>query len=339
MSDDMNATESTTAPPEATEPSEHGEVGEAFAEYMAEMESVPAPASEPSPEPAKDGKGFPFTIVRHVAQIVVLLLFLVPLFAAGWSLFGGTVGDDNAMRTPGDFPFYGTLSSSSLFGVNLLDPFAALQVLVAGKTFTLDMLLGLLPLLVVYGLIRSRVFCGWVCPVNLLLEVVDWLRKKLHIKVEERVLPRHVKVYVAAGVLVLSLLLGFPVFEALSPISFINKGLVLGSMAGGLTLLAIILVELFWGHRAWCRSICPLGGFYEVVGKVGLVNVRIDHDKCIGCNRCKRACLCDPEILDDVVAGNDTMVRAGDCMLCGKCVEVCPVAALSIKPGRVKQSE
>lgn len=287
----------------------------------------------------KKSKGFPFSIVRHVVQVCVLLLFLVPVIAAGWSLFGGTVGSQDAIMTPGDLPFYGTLSSSTLFGITLIDPFAALQAAFAGKTFGLDWLLGLLPVLVVYALIRGRVFCGWMCPVNLLLEVVDWLRVKLHIKVQERVLPRHVKVYVAAAVLVLSAILSFPVFEALSPISFINKGLVLGSMAGGLTLLAIVLVELFWGHRVWCRSICPLGGFYEVVGKVGLVNVHIDHEACIGCNKCKRACLCDSEILDAVVAGEDTMVRAGDCMLCGKCVEACPTQALSIKPGRTSKPE
>ena len=288
-----------------------------------------------SEEKSKSKGGFPFTIVRRIVQVVVFLLFLVPVLVAGWGLFGGMVGGDNAIATPaGSFPFYGTLSSSELFGIELLDPFAALQTIVAAKALSLDLLIALLPPLVVYGLVRGRVFCGWVCPVNLLLEIVDWLREKLHIKVEERVLPRHVKVYVAAGVLVLSAILSFPVFEALSPLSFLNKGLVLGSVVGGVTLLAIVLVELFWGHRVWCRSICPLGGFYEVVGKVGLVNVRIDHDACIGCNKCKRACLCDPEILDAPVAGEDTIVRAGDCMLCGKCIEACPAQALSIKLGR-----
>lgn len=283
----------------------------------------------------KKAKGFPFTVVRHVVQILILMLFLIAPIVAGWGLFGGMVGGDNAIATPAQsFPLYGTLSSSTIFGITLIDPFAALQTVVAAKAFDPAWLVGLLPLLVVYGLIRGRVFCGWVCPVNLVCEIVDWLRKKLHLQVQEMPIPRHVKVYMALGVLVLSAVLSFPVFEALSPISFINKGLVLGSLAGGLTLLAIIIAELFWGHRVWCRSICPLGGFYEVVGKIGLVNVHIDHDACIGCNKCKKACLCDPQILDAAVAGEDAIVRAGDCMLCGKCVEACPTASLAIKPGR-----
>lgn len=290
---------------------------------------------EKKDQKAQTGKGFPFTVVRRIVQVLVLLLFLVPVLVAGWGLFGGMVGGDDVIATPAEsFPFYGTLSSSTLFGITLLDPFAVLQTIAASKAFDPAWLLGLLPLLILYGLIRGRVFCGWVCPVNLLLEFVDWLRSKLNIKVEEHVLPRHVKAWVALGVLVLSALLSFPVFEALSPIGFINKGLVFGSLAGGLTLAAILLVELFWGHRVWCRAICPLGGFYEVVGKVGLVNVKIDHDTCIGCNKCKRACLCDPEILDAPVAGEDVIVRAGDCMLCGKCIEACPVHALSITAGR-----
>jgi ferredoxin-type protein NapH len=97
------------------------------------------------------------------------------------------------------------------------------------------------------------------------------------------------------------------------------------------------MVELFWGHRIWCRALCPLGGMYQVVGVVGLLSVKIDHDACIKCNKCKQACLCDPLILDAAVAGESDRVRSGDCMLCAKCVEACPSGALKISvaaPGR-----
>ncbi len=86
-------------------------------------------------------KSFPFTIVRHIVQVIVLAVFLAPVFLAGWNLFGGTVGGDNAMGTPADVFFYGSLSSSSIFGINLLDPFAFLQYVVASKSLALNALL------------------------------------------------------------------------------------------------------------------------------------------------------------------------------------------------------
>ena len=275
-----------------------------------------------------------WTIARRVVQIAVLLLFCVPPLVAGWNLFGGTVGDEFAQATPAELPFFGTLSSSSIAGVNLLDPFAVLQMAAASKTFVLDWLLFALPVLIVYGLVRGRAFCGWVCPVNLLLELVEFLRVKLRIEVRDRALPRRTKLWVALGVLALSALLSVPVFEALSPVSAINKFIVLGSTAGLVVLVAIVVLELFWGKRVWCRALCPLGGFYQALGKVGLVNVHIDHEVCIGCDACKKACLCDPSILDAPVAGEAAAVCAGDCMACGACIDACPTQALKMGVGR-----
>ena len=210
----------------------------------------------------------------------------------------------------------------------MLDPFGALEMICASKSFELGWLTAALPVLLVYGLIRGRVFCGWVCPVNLLLECVDWLRAKLGLKVAEHALPRHTKLWVALGILALSALSGTLVFEAFSPISAINKGIIFGSLTGALVLLAIVIAELFWAHRVWCRALCPLGGFYEALGTLGFVSVKMDADACTHCSACRGACICDPEILDGVLDEGEGRVIAGDCMLCGKCVSACPSDAL-----------
>ena len=96
------------------------------------------------------------------------------------------------------------------------------------------------------------------------------------IDVREMPVPRHAKLWIALAVLGLSALTGVPVFEAFSPISAVNKGILFGAVTGVWVLLAIVLTELFWGYRVWCRSLCPLGGFYEARGRFGQVNVKID---------------------------------------------------------------
>ncbi|WP_288323579.1 4Fe-4S binding protein [uncultured Eggerthella sp.] len=289
--------------------------------------------SEASPTSSR--RGFRWAWVRHAVQVLALALFAAPVLAAGWSLLGLSVGGEEPAATPAQLPFFGSLSSSSVAGVNVLDPFGMLQVAAASKTFEVDWLLAALPVLIVYGLIRGRAFCGWVCPVNLLMEIVDAVRRKLRIEVREMPVPRHAKLWIALAVLALSALTSVPVFEAFSPISAINKGILFGAVTGLWVLAAIVAVELFWGHRVWCRSLCPLGGFYEALGRVGQVNVKLDRDACIHCDACKRSCLSDPAILDPVLTERDVIVRAGDCMACGSCIDACPTRALSFTLGRV----
>ena len=282
------------------------------------------------------------TIARRIVQTIALVLFAIPLLAAGWNAFGlnsNTYVEDKLV-TPASQFLFGSFSSSSVFGIQVVDPFAALEVLAASKTFSLDLLLGILPVIVVYGIIRGRAFCGWVCPVNFLLEGINWLREKLNIKVNENVnIHRHTKMAVALGVLLLSAILSVPVFELMSPVGAINKLIVFGSTSGVVVLFAIIIAELFWAKRIWCRCFCPLGGFYEAIGRIGFLNVHINHSKCTHCNACKNACLCTPEILDKPLQNKTCAVTSGDCMACGKCIEACPTSALKFKLGHGRKVE
>lgn len=296
-------------------------------------DAAPTAPTTASATPAARTKKAPIiTIARRIVQFAMLLLFVAPLLVVGFGIFGTKSGAEELAFTAATLPFFGSLSSSSFFGITILDPFATLQAAAAAKDFSLGWLAGMLPVLLVYGIIRGRAFCGWVCPVNLLLEGVDWLRAKLGLKVVEHAVPRHAKLWVALAVLVASAIVGTLVFELFSPISAINKGILFGSVTGLVTLLAIVVAELFWARRVWCRALCPLGGFYEALGQVGCLCVKMDYSACTHCGRCSKVCLADPEILDDVLDGSKTRVVAGDCMLCGKCVDACPTAALSIGP-------
>ncbi|MCI9495566.1 MAG: 4Fe-4S binding protein [Adlercreutzia mucosicola] len=275
------------------------------------------------------------TLVRRVVQVLMLVLFCLPPLLAGWGLAGLYAGGDGEVATPAEGVLFGSLSASSLGPVPLFDPLAALELLAANGGAAMAALAGAGTVALVYALVRGRAFCGWVCPVNLIGEGVDAARHRLGIAVPERVVDRHVKIAVAAAVVAASALVGFPVFETVSPIGAVNKGLAFGGFAGAGTLVAIVIAELFVSRRVWCRSLCPLGGLFQVLGRAGQVNVHINHDACVHCGRCEEACLADPVILAPALSGDDVIVRAGDCMACGACVDTCPARALSFSLGRL----
>lgn len=254
-----------------------------------------------------------WTIARRIVQWSIILLFLSPLFL---------------LEVEGENFFFGSLASSNFLGITLTDPFAALQILVASKKFTFAYLGGALLIFAFYLLVRGRVFCSWVCPMNTLLELTDKLRK--FFKLPDKTFNRHQKVYYALGVLVLSFIIGIPVFEIISPIGFTMRNMLFTFGIGIWIILAIVLFDLFVSKRGWCRYLCPLGGFYQAIGRAGLFQVKFNHDKCVGCTKCRSVCFSDPVILEPGINRETQYVKAGDCSLCGACVDSCPFGALKI---------
>lgn len=254
-----------------------------------------------------------WTLVRRIVQWSILLLFLSPLFL---------------VEIEGENFFFGSLSSSSIFGITLTDPFAALQVFLASKEVSFVYLGGALIVFLFYLIVRGRVFCSWVCPMNTLLELTDKLRK--FIKLPDKYFNRHQKKYYALLILILSFIIGVPVFELISPIGFTMKNLLFTFGIGILVILTIVLFELLVSKRGWCRYLCPLGGFYQSIGRAGVFQVKSDPNKCTGCTQCRSVCIADPEILESVINRESQYVKSGDCTLCGACVDNCLFGALKI---------
>lgn len=254
-----------------------------------------------------------WTIARRIVQWSIILLFLSPLLL---------------VEVEGDNFFFGSLASSSILGITLTDPFAALQVFVASKNVSFVYLGGALIIFLFYLFVKGRVFCSWVCPMNTLLEITDKLRK--FFKLPDKRFDRHQKIYYALGILVLSFLIGVPIFEIISPIGFTMRNMLFTFGIGIWIIVAIVLFDLFVSKRGWCRYLCPLGGFYQAIGKAGLFRVKFNHDACVGCTKCRSVCFADPVILEPGIDRETQYVVASDCSLCGACVDSCPFGALKI---------
>ncbi len=255
-------------------------------------------------------KKFRYLVMRRLLQLSVLGLYM------GANMYGWKI-------------LQGNLSASLLLEtVPLADPYAVLQMLFAGAVLASDVLIGALIIVVLYGVAGGRMFCSWVCPVNMITDLANWLRRKLGIsKVQRRVyMRRYVRFWIVGISLLLSFLMGVAAFELISPIAMAHRGLVFGMGFGFGALLIIFLFDLFVHEHGWCGYLCPLGGFYALLGKLSLVRVRHDAIKCTECMACKEVCP-EKEVLFMVGKSSESVLK-GECTNCARCIEVCNDDAL-----------
>jgi len=244
-----------------------------------------------------------WTLTRRVVQLAALLLLASP--ALGWKLFQGNLG------------------SASLGGLLLTDPLASVQVLLLTGALALPLLLGTGTVLVVYGLLGGRTFCGWICPVGLLTDLAGLLPGRCGRPVW-RLGGKSLALLV---VLTLSLLLGLPVFETLSPIGIAGRAMSFGPGPELALLGLIVAAELLLVERLWCRSLCPLGGFYAQLGWLSPLAVGFRAEKCSHCGRCREVCSV-AEVLDPSLERGIDRIHSGECSRCGACIGICPDDAL-----------
>lgn len=251
-----------------------------------------------------------WTMARRVVQLLIIALIASPL--AGLTIFQGN------------------LASGDLFGLTLSDPLAFLQVVIGGQVLVTSYLISMLLVLGFYFLAGGRSFCGWVCPVNLLAELNDKVRSRL--KTGEANLPLSWNHWSLALVVVVVVVSGAPLFEMISPIGVIGRALVFASLMPLLLIIAIMLVELLVARRIWCRSLCPLGGFYSLLGYYSPLRVGFVANNCTHCNECLAVCPVE-EVLEPSLADNVPQVASGHCTRCMACVDSCPTKALKVDIG------
>ncbi|WP_419678182.1 quinol dehydrogenase ferredoxin subunit NapH [Aliarcobacter lanthieri] len=255
-------------------------------------------------------KKYRFLIARRITQISIMSLYILA------NVYGINI-------------LMGNLSSSLVLQtIPLSDPFAALQMFFAGAIISFDILLGATIVTLFYFLIGGRAFCSWVCPVNIITDSANYLRRKFGFNQVEKKQPasRNIRYWVIALSFILSYLMGVAAFELISPVSMVHRGLIFGLGFGFATILVIFLFDLFVLKNGWCGHICPLGGFYSLIGRFSLIRVHHNHNNCTACMKCKVVCP-ESQVLHMITKASEPVLK--ECTNCGRCVEVCDDDALN----------
>jgi len=90
-------------------------------------------------------------------------------------------------------------------------------------------------------------------------------------------------------------------------------------------LIIVTILSLAY-RRFWCR-ICPLGALtalfstYRPFRHIALTKIEKSEEKCTKCGVCKRVC---PTQVTEIYDRKGGDVTVSNCMLCLRCVEMCP---------------
>ncbi|RDH84115.1 MAG: hypothetical protein DIZ80_06560 [endosymbiont of Galathealinum brachiosum] len=255
--------------------------------------------------------------IRYLIIIASCLLFFAP-----FAFIPGAVGNDDLC---------GKMCMRRFFlyfpGMTLEDLTMAITVAWMGVILLFSIFLTTF----FYG----RLWCSYICPVGGFPELVSRTLSDRW-KIEYRSLPQVPIRYGYFAVYVLLMpTLGI---SACTLCNFITVPRLFESMSGGMrgfayifstiglvNLALLILLGFFASKgRAYCQFLCPIGAMDGLINRMGAKlrftrRIRVERDRCTGCNICARNCMTGAIKMVDRVAVVDQL----SCMSCNECVNVC----------------
>ena len=149
----------------------------------------------------------------------------------------------------------GNYSGSLLFDViPLSDPLITLESLATGHLPGILTLSGALIIFITYALLGSKVFCGWVCPLNVVTDCAAWIRRKLGIRQTAKI-PRSLRYAILVMILAGSAVSGLLLWEWVNPVAALGRALIYGFGATVWLILVVFFFDLFIVTRKLSRQI------------------------------------------------------------------------------------
>lgn len=232
----------------------------------------------------------------------------------------------------------GTLWSMRVAGVNWTDPLAVLEATATTKRTHWPLLISA-TIPIVLAILLGKVFCSWLCPAYVMFELSGKLRRLARFAEIEpgeiQFSHRNKYVFLVVG-LALAALFSGPLFALVYPPAVVSRAAhawIFGTSLTGMVLFLCVLlaIELFVSPRWWCRTMCPGGALYGLLGWFRPVRVKLRTDACTGCKECIPVC----------EEGINPITQSGsiECDNCGVCVRHCGDQALYFSIGLPERSK
>ncbi len=170
-----------------------------------------------------------------------------------------------------------------------------------------------------FTLLYGRFFCGWICPLGNLFDIIGYLKKKT--KNVQYIRFYNFKLYLLILLLIL-MFFGQQFIWLFDPMSILSQGVVFTLRKNiPYLLIFVILVTIILYHRVWCQVLCPTGAIFSLFSRVRIIRRSADEN----CNECKKCYILCP--MGAISLSGKNSISA-ECISCFNCVSVCPRRAV-----------
>ena len=144
-------------------------------------------------------------------------------------------------------------------------------------------------------------FCGWICPVGFISNLIGKVGLKLEIIIRPPVFLHYILLplkYALLATFAFMILLNMDLaaIEAfiISPYNVVVDARMLLFFIEPTILTILIMTILvagsFFSRNFWCRYLCPYGALLGIIALMGPVRIRREQGKCIDCQKCEKVC-------------------------------------------------
>ncbi len=251
---------------------------------------------------------YKWLLLRRITQLTILGVFLLGPWFGIWIV-------------KGNMAFSLTLET-----LPLTDPYVLVQSLLANNIPEMIGLVGAFIVLSFYLIIGGRVYCSWVCPINLVTDIAESLRERLDIK-NGTPFSRSTRYWILGMTLIIAWFTGTIAWELINPVSMLYRGLIFGMGFAYAVVIAIFFFDLLISKRGWCGHLCPIGAFYSLLGNVSLLRISASNrEQCDNCMDCFKVCP-EPQVIKPALKGAEKkigpVILSPNCTNCGQCIDVC----------------